>query len=98
MKMKDEDGKMEDGWLRQQRGEKSDIVVYVGSYVGSQALYAKMDLNRRSVESCHIDDDCLRELNITLALAGAAVDAAAKQRGLKLTRPNVTITFEEENA
>lgn len=94
MKTKDEDGRMKDEWLRQQRGEKSDIVVYVGS----QALYAKMDLNRRSVESCHIDDDCLRELNLTLALAGAAVDAAAKQRGLKLTRPNVTITFEEENA
>lgn len=94
MKMKDEDGRIEDGWLRQQRGQKSDIVVYVGS----QALYAKMDLNRRSVESCHIDDDCLRELNITLAVAGATVDAAAKQRGLKLTRPNVTITFEEGKA
>lgn len=92
--MKDEDGRIEDGWLRQQRGQKSDIVVYVGS----QALYAKMDLNRRSVESCHIDDDCLRELNITLAVAGAAVDAAAKQRGLKLARPNVNITFEEGKA
>jgi hypothetical protein len=71
---------------------KSDIIIYLKS----QALYAKIDFTGRRLESCHIDDDCLRELNITLALAGAAVDAALMQRGLPLVRPNVNITFEEE--
>jgi hypothetical protein len=61
-------------------------------------LDAFIDLPGRKVLDCEIDDEHLAELNTMLAVAGAAVDAAAKQRGLKLARPNVNITFEEGKA
>lgn len=64
----------------------------------STALDAFIDLLGRKFLDCEIDDEQLQELNITLALAGAAVDAAAKQRGLKLTKPNVNITYQEATA
>lgn len=64
----------------------------------STVLDAFIALTGRKVLDCEIDDEQLQELNISLAVAGAVVDAAAKQRGLKLARPNVNITYQEATA
>lgn len=61
----------------------------------STALDAFIDLTGRKALECEIDDEQLKELNISLAVAGAMVDAAAKLRGLALVRPTVTITYQE---
>ena len=67
------------------------------SFGASRALDAFIDIPGRKVVVCEVDGEQLHGLNIALAVAGAAVDAAARQRGMQLTRPNVNITYEEVN-
>jgi hypothetical protein len=87
-----EEPRIKDEGLSQMRWPITKLVIF---WQRMPVLDALIDLEDRQVLSCEIDDDFLRELNITLALAGAAVDAALMQRGLPLVRPNVKITFEE---